>query len=211
MRLYSHDASPFAARVRIQIQAKKLAVQIEPPPAAPGSAQLRGFSATGRIPILEVDGELIPESRVIMEYLEDRFPEPALRGQSARQAARVRLVCQLVDTYLVPALQPLRIAFRSKLGAAELGEAQRALTDTLDCIEHYLTDGKYTVADELTLADCMLAPMLFYVELLTAAVQPDFRVAGWPRVERSYRAARQHDAAGPVIESMHVATRGMRR
>jgi len=209
MRLYSHDASPFAARVRIQILAKQLRVQIEPPPAAPGSAQLRALSATGRIPILDIDDELIPESRVILEYLEDRFPAFCLRGRSSLQAARVRLVSQLVDLYLVPALQPLRVAFRSR-PAGELGEAQRALADALGCIEHYLADSGFAVADELTLADCMLAPVVFYVDLLTAVLLPDFRLAQWPRIERSYQAARSHQAAGPVLESMDVATRGLR-
>lgn len=209
MRLYSHDASPFAARVRIQIRAKHLPVQIELPPAAPGSAQLRALTAMGRIPILDIDGVLIPESRVILEYLEDQFPALGLRGRSSQQAARVRLVVQLVDLYLVPALQPLRTAFRSRSGE-DLGEAQRALADALGYVEHYLADSGLAVADELTLADCVLAPVVFYVELLTAALLPDFRLAQWPRIERSYRTARSHEAAGPVIESMDVATRGLR-
>ncbi len=209
MRLYSNDESPFAARVRIQIRAKELPVQIVPPPAALGSAQLRAVSATGRIPILDIDGELIPESRVILEYLEDQFPKLGLRGQSSLQAARVRLTSQLVDMYLVPAMQPLRAAFGARQ-RDNLQEAHATLADALDCIEHYLIDGKFAVSNELTLADCMLAPVVFYVDLFTIALLPDFRLTKWPRIERSYQAARSHEAAGPVLESMECARRGLR-
>lgn len=211
MRLYSHDASPFAARVRIQIRAKDLPVRIEAPPMAPGSAQLRDWSATGRIPILELaSGALIPESRVIMEYLEDRFPTPSLRGRTCEQTARVRLIGQLVDIYLVPALQPLRSAFRAKTRVDGSDEDARALDAALGYLEHYMSDGQFAVGDELTLADCTLVPMLFYVDLLAAAVLPDFKLSTWPRVERCYRSADRHGASQAVLHSMHEATRSLR-
>ena len=46
---------------------------------------------TGRVPVIEEDGWVLPESVVIMEYLEERYPEPALLA--ADPADRARAVC----------------------------------------------------------------------------------------------------------------------
>ncbi len=129
MRLYGTPGSPFVARVRIQIIAKSLPIEIVAPPGGVGSPQLRALSALGRIPILETEGVFIPESSVIQEYLEDCFPAPPLRGDTALECARVRLVSRIVDLYLVPALQPLRAALGSAGDLAAL-EAARTNLDT---------------------------------------------------------------------------------
>ena len=76
MKLYSGDLSPFSARVRMQIYAKGITdIAIELPPHF-GMPKFRETSPIGRIPVLDIDGDLIPESDVIAEYLEEIYPEP---------------------------------------------------------------------------------------------------------------------------------------
>ena len=80
MKLYNVPLSPFAARCRIQIYAKKLPIELVDPPGGLGSESYRRLNPTGKVPALQLDdGFVLPESAVIGEYLEDRFPEPALR------------------------------------------------------------------------------------------------------------------------------------
>jgi len=76
--LYDADRCPYCARVRIVLAEKGV-------PYEPFAIDLRDRPAwlyeknpTGRVPVLEEDTFVLPESAVIMEYLEERYPEPAL-------------------------------------------------------------------------------------------------------------------------------------
>ena len=79
MKLYNVYLSPFAARCRIQIYAKNLAVDLVEPPGGLQSASYKAIAPIGKVPFLDAEGFLLPESELICEYLEDRFPEPSLR------------------------------------------------------------------------------------------------------------------------------------
>jgi glutathione S-transferase len=57
------------------------------------------LNATGRVPVLD-DGFILPESEVIMEYLEERYPEPALLPSDPRERAEARLLVHRFDKLL---------------------------------------------------------------------------------------------------------------
>ena len=76
--LYDAARCPYCARVRIALAEKAV-------PHEPVEIDLRDRPAwiydknpAGRVPVLEEDTLVLPESEVIMEYLEERYPEPAL-------------------------------------------------------------------------------------------------------------------------------------
>ena len=101
MTLYSGDLSPFSARVRMQIYAKGITdIAIELPPHF-GMPKFRDTAPIGRIPVLDVDGDLIPESEVIAEYLEEIYPEPSLLGATPRETAHIRTIARLGDIYIL--------------------------------------------------------------------------------------------------------------
>ena len=103
MKLYDLALSPFAARVRLQVYAKGLAVERLEPPGGLASDAYKKINPTGKVPALELeDGSVLPESSVIAEYLEDRFPEPSLRPADPATRARMRLLVHLCDLYVVP-------------------------------------------------------------------------------------------------------------
>ena len=102
MKLYSGDLSPYSAKVRMQIYAKGIDSVTLERPAGFGTEAWWKTSPIGRIPVLELDdGQLIPESEVIAEYLEDTFPTPRLLGATPLESARVRTVSRLADIYLL--------------------------------------------------------------------------------------------------------------
>src|SRR5262245_34715467 len=89
MQLYHADLSPFAARIRLAIYAKALPIALAPPPGGLGSEEYKRLNPSGKVPALVLDdGSVLPESEVILEYLEDRFPAPALRPSTAEERAR---------------------------------------------------------------------------------------------------------------------------
>jgi glutathione S-transferase len=217
LRLYGNDTSPFVARVRMQVAFKSLDVEILPPPGGIGSAQLRRLSPLGRIPVLEADGVRIPESTVIQEYLEDRFPFPTLRGRTAEQAATIRLVSRIADLHLVPALQPLRAELMTRRQAASAAgttsegtpevsqSARHALDVALDQLEACLPGGPYAAGADFSLGDCTLLPLFFHVDRLARALLPKFGRQAWPRLDACLRHAASEPAAAGVLRSMESA------
>ena len=97
MKLYTGDLSPYSAKVRLQIYAKGIKdIAFVPPPAF----MTGGFAQTsplGRIPALDVNGDVIPESEVIAQYIEELYPQPNLLGTTPRARAQVRTVSRIAD------------------------------------------------------------------------------------------------------------------
>jgi glutathione S-transferase len=107
MKFYNAMLSPFAARCRMLIYAKGLEVEFSEAWGDFSKEQLSLINPMGKVPVLE-DGDLVlPESETICEYLEDRFPEPALRPESPQARARMRLLGRLTDLYVFETLSPL--------------------------------------------------------------------------------------------------------
>jgi len=67
MKLYSGDLSPYSARVRMQIYAKGLSEIAIERPAHFGTPKFRQDFPIGRIPVLDIDGDMMPESEVSAE------------------------------------------------------------------------------------------------------------------------------------------------
>src|SRR5580704_15494021 len=101
MKLYSADLSPYAARVRMQIYAKGITNITFEQPADWGVPSFREKFPIGRIPVLDTDGDLMPESDVIAEYLEEIYPEPSLLGTTPRETAHIRMLARLSDIYII--------------------------------------------------------------------------------------------------------------
>jgi glutathione S-transferase len=161
MKLYSLPASPFAARVRAALYAKSLPVEIISPPADwRTSAEYRKLNPLVRIPVLVLDdGTALPESGVIVEYLEDAFPQISLRPKSAKELASVRLVTQVAESYVQQAMAPLFRLFDAKERDEAAIEAQVVKFDaTLKQLNDLLRPGEYAVGNRLTTADLWLGP-----------------------------------------------------
>lgn len=98
--VYEHPLSPYAQKVKIALREK----QIEFEPRIPDlfSGGDRDFQAANprlEVPAL-VDGETaVFDSTIILEYIEDRWPDPALLPGGASARARVRMLEELCDTY----------------------------------------------------------------------------------------------------------------
>ena len=89
--LYDADRCPFCARVRIVLAEKGLAYETVVIDLDNRPDWLYEKNPVGKVPVLEEDGFVLPESAVIMEYLDDRYPE-----QPLLPAGRARAVGPLV-------------------------------------------------------------------------------------------------------------------
>jgi glutathione S-transferase len=199
MKLYDLTPSPYCARVRMQIYAKGLNVEIVRPNWPPDAAYRR-LTGTGKVPALVVDGDILVESTAICEYLEDRGEGPSLRPVSPLERGPMRMMMALTGSHLTPPVQslvPLLLARRFE--GQEVGPALNDMRHALHLVERFLAGGRHAVAGQLTLADCTLLPMLFYVKFLAPLYGWPDPLRDRPKTAKYYRLAGEEPAAAKML------------
>lgn len=204
MKLYSGDLSPYSARVRMQIYAKGLTDIEIVRPATFGTPQFRQDFPIGRIPVLDVDGDPIPESEVIAEYLEEIYPEPSMLGATARETAHIRTVARVGDIYIMNnmfMLSPQSRAATRNQGIVDLLGGQ--VVRNLKALDRMIGEDGFACCGRLTMADCALVPAMFLVENVLPSVGLDNPIAANPKVEAYWAAIQREDAAARVLVELH--------
>lgn len=203
MKLYSVPHSPYASRIRIQIRAGALPVSVEAPEGGLGSDTFKALTPTGKVPTLLVDGHYLVESVSIMEYLEERFPEAALLPEKAEQRAWLRAVSRFTDLELAQALFPLFMELRLKTGDKDaIARNISALKDKLAILEKFLQQSNAPELDRFGFLDCLLAPVLFYVEKVPAIFGETAIFAETPQLKAWWQASGAQQHVAPVLEEM---------
>ena len=204
IKLYSGDLSPYSARVRMQIYAKGITdIVIELPPSF-RTGEFSKTSPIGRIPVLDIDGDIIPESDVIAEYLEEVYPTPSLLGAAPRERAAVRTVARIGDIYLMNnmflCLPQGRRSSRNE-GTRDLfvGQVKRGL----GALEHYLSGGDFAVGSSLTLADCSLVPALFLIDNVITTFDVENPIPASPKVAAYWAAIQNNEHAARTLVELH--------
>jgi glutathione S-transferase len=213
MQLYNADLSPFASRVRLAIYAKALPITVASPPGGMGSEEYKRLNPSGKVPALVLDdGSVLPESEVILEYLDDRFPAPALRPSTAEDRARARLISRIADLYLMAGLGVLFGQLRAK--DKDQAKIDGALTDiarALGYIEPVIDAGPYAVGGKLSGADCGLAPMLFFVAGFLPRFGRAAPFAATPKLAAYWAAVAKDTHAARVLGEMQAALAALNR
>ena len=209
MKLYNLDHSPYATRVRMQIHKKSLDVAIEPPPEELRSPEFMARFPLGKIPVLELDdGSQIPDSWVIMEYLEEVMPAVSLCPEGAKARAHMNLLARYADTYLGPnGLFPLFALVTSGAGAEGAEQHVAALDVELARLERLLQYLPDVQSRALHLGDLALAPHMDYVLLLAPMFGVDQPLENY-RLVSAWRDKVSSDAeVAKGLEEMHTAVR----
>jgi len=143
LTVYTAERCPYAARVRIVLAEKGLgydAVEID---LDDRPAWLYEKNPLGRVPVYEEDeGLVLPESRVIMEYLEERYPDPALWPDDPAERALGRLWLERFEDRLGGAYYAVRRGEPREILDAKLADLEGALE-----AQPYLSGRDYGLAD----------------------------------------------------------------
>jgi RNA polymerase-associated protein len=141
--LYDADRCPYCARVRIVLAEKGLEYEVVEVDLDDRPAWIYEKNPLGRVPVLEEGDLLLPESAVINEYLEERWPEPALWPADPGERALGRLLVYRFDELS----RPYYALRRGEDGAAERLDAQLAgLAKRLEA-QPFLTGREFGLAD----------------------------------------------------------------
>ena len=171
MKLYSGDLSPYSARVRMQIYAKGIKDIAFERPANFGLPAFSEINPIGRIPVLDIDGDLMPESEVIAQYLEEIYPKPSMLGETPRETAHIRTLARIGDVYIMNNMFMLSPQSRAKTrndGIVELLGGQ--VVRNIKALDRMIGTDGFACCGRLTMADCALVPGLFMVENVLPSV-----------------------------------------
>ena len=142
--LYNAARCPYAARVRLVLAEKGMEFETVEIDLSDRPAWLYDKNPAGRVPVIEEDGgDPLPESAVIMEFLEERYPEPALLPPDPADRAAARLLI-FRDQELTGPYYALR---REEEGAREELDAALGRLDGLLGRRPYLSGAEYGLAD----------------------------------------------------------------
>jgi glutathione S-transferase len=141
--LYDADRCPYCARVRIALAEKGIEYETVVIDLDDRPSWIYEKNPLGRVPVIEEDAFVLPESAVINEYLEERYPEPALWPEDAAERAFGRLLVFRFDQLSKP-YYALR---REEEGARERLEAELAKLNAVLDVRPYLSGREFGLAD----------------------------------------------------------------
>lgn len=159
MSLYSDSDDVYSHQVRIVLAEKGVNVEIIPAKTGEPTPELQAINPYGTVPTL-IDRELVLyEARIIMEYLDERFPHPPLLPVYPVARAETRKMMHRIEHdwyYLLQSIYQQNNA----------DEARTSLLESLMSLEPIFLDKPYFLSDEFSLLDCALAPLLWRLPFL---------------------------------------------
>ena len=183
LRLYSYWRSSSAWRVRIGLGLKGLAFETVPVDLAAGeqfSDAHRARSPLAQVPVLDADEDgrtiRLVQSMSILEWLEERFPDPPLLPADLDGRARVRALAEHVNSGIQPLQNSIVLRMlREKVPGWDREWARFHVGRGLEALERALSDGRagrFCHGDAPGLADCYLVPQLYNARRWGVDVEP---------------------------------------
>ena len=204
--LYEHPLSPYAQKVKIALYEKGIAFEAVTPDIFGGTThEFVSSSPRREVPSL-VDGETtVFDSTIILEYIEDKWPQPALLPATPAERARVRMLEELEDTYheaINWALAEIRVFGRATDEAAEqlVARAGEQITGMYARLERELGSRPFFNGEKFGWGDLSVYP---YVAGSTGngfAPPQGSRLAAW--LERASQRASTQKCAAAAMEAL---------
>jgi glutathione S-transferase len=206
-KLYTADLSPYSARIRMQIYAKRISDIAFELPEHWGMPRFRERFPVGRLPVLDIDGDLIPESEVIAEHLEVLYPEQSLLGQTPRETAHIRTLARIGDIYLLNntfmlARQTGAIGRQIPATARDNPVSDQLALEVvrnLKALDNFIGVDGFACSGRITLADCALVPALFFIETVLPAAAVDSPIPAFANISSYWAAIQQNEHAERVL------------
>jgi RNA polymerase-associated protein len=169
--LFDAARCPYCARARIVLAEKGIPYETVEIDLSDRPAWLYEKNPRGKVPVIEEDEFIMPESSVIMEYLDERFPEPALLPDDPADRAAARLWIWDFDRRL-----------GDDYYAARRGEdgARERLTARLAALDMWLEGRQFLAGGVYGLADIAYMPWILRMQqLLGVDLAPFEALAQW--------------------------------
>jgi glutathione S-transferase len=203
--LHYHPLSSYCHKVLIALD--ELGVQVDKQLLNLGDPEARAaylaLWPTGKMPLLVDQGRPVPETSIMIEYLQRHHASPGrtLIPQDPDAALDVRLWDRLFDLYVMTPMQACTAdllrpeADRDALGVAQ---ARERLSSAYTFIDRQLEGRTWACGDTFSMADCAAAPALFYAVTYVPLAQQQVHLAAYfERLMARPSVAAAVDAARP--------------
>jgi stringent starvation protein A len=163
MSLYSDNEDIYSHQVRIVLAEKGVNVEILPTKQGEAPQELLAINPYGTVPTL-LDRELaLYEARIIMEYLDERFPHPPLLPVYPVARAETRKMMHRIEYDWYSLMHQIQ-------AGENVADASAVLVDSLVSLEPIFADKMYFLSDDFSLLDCALAPLLWRMPSLGVTI-----------------------------------------
>lgn len=174
LTLYYHPLSSFCQKVLVALYENETPftprlVDLGDPEDA---AAFKKVWRLGKFPVLRDEARdwTVPESSIIIEYLDQHYPGRAsLIPEDKDLARQTRMRDRFFDLHVQTPMQKIvgdRLRPEGKKDPLGVQEARRQLETALDMIEEDLAGRTWAMGDAFTMADCAAAPALYYADLV---------------------------------------------
>jgi len=169
IRLCGFRISNYHNKVRIALLEKGIAHEEDEGVKPSQKDDYLAKSPMGKVPYLEVDGHRIRESAVILEYLEDAYPERPLLPKDPLERARVREIVVFLELHLELVVRRLYggLFFGGSFSDETKQQVEKDVTKGVRALKAVARFEPYIAGSELTIADCAAFTHLPIVSVVT--------------------------------------------
>jgi stringent starvation protein A len=178
LKLYDYPDCPFCQKVRVVLAEKDLEFEKIFVDLRKQEQKLPDFlrlNPYGKVPVLIDEDEVIYDSTIINEYLEDEYPLPRLMPEDSQRRSRVRMLEDYCDNSFIPPTTMLLAQLR-KTDAERDGQRVEQAREELRRALYYLRDRlagqEFLVGKEFSLADAAFAPRIMVLGRLGVELEP---------------------------------------
>ena len=206
MKLYYHPLSTYSQKVLIALYEKGIdftpeIINLMDPDA---HNEYRKTYPMGKVPCLELDdGHIIPESSIIVEYI-DSMDEPMLLKGDAEKIRKIRFKDRMYDLYLIETVATLLfqgLKPESEQDPERIEKARSQIDTMYGFMENELGNQAYSNGDEFLMSDCAAAPGLFYAQHVAPFAEHENICAYWERLIERSSIQRTQEEATPYLEA----------
>jgi glutathione S-transferase len=207
IRIWSFEYSPFAGKVRAAFHEKGIEYEIAEINPGNRPARLRELNPFNRVPVVEVGDEVLLESPLICDWIEENYPEPALWPADSTQRAQAKFDAYWFEEFIIRTLfgGMRKIAFGADEGEPEdIGKQTVAkLANYWPKLEERLAahGGEWLAGDMFTYGDLGAMPAAVRIPMWAPAIGvpeavPD--AATTPLVDAYFERLRQRPSASAI-------------
>lgn len=216
MKLYHFEGSPFCWMARAALAHKGLKYEAAEPRDKDKNPELRRLNPINRTPTLVDDGKTVFESLAVLEYLDEKYPEPPLLPKDPADRARARAMALLGYLYIFPEARTITMQLfdyenwdaktqvyparrpADKVDPAIVAAAEERLLNHYRILDQELASRAWVTGDAFGLADIVLTPSAAIYKLRGGPISEVPRVAKWLEAVLARPAMKQ--TATPLVK-----------